>query len=110
MNNSLNHFRLIAALLFVGLTTAARSQTAYEYAVIDFLPWQRILQVSINGETYTEKEIAKTDVQGLGDATAALREVRKMNALGWEVFGTSTISGAASEKKGYVFFLRKKIE
>jgi len=100
---------LLTGLFFFGLFASLQAQDKYEYAVIDYFPFGKSLEVSINGLEYKKIEVNKKEIQGNGDVNAALKEISKMSKEGWELFNTTNTSGQTGAIKAYIFYLRKKI-
>jgi hypothetical protein len=100
---------VLTGLFVFSLLSGIKAQDRYEFAVIDYFPSRRNLEISINGVEYKRIDVDKNDVKGDGDVNAALKEISKMNKEGWDVFNTTTVAGQTSGIKSYVFYLRKKI-
>ncbi len=86
------------------------AQDKYEYAVLNYTPRFRDLEVSINGTSYEKIPVSKDKVKSDGDVNAALAEINKMTSDGWELFNTdcTALNATNSTFYVYVFYLRKK--
>jgi len=85
------------------------AQDRYDYAVISFKPASLELMVSQNGTDFKKIEVTEDEVKNkYFDTNAALKEVNKMGADGWELFNTNSFF--AGTAPAYVYFLRRKIK
>ena len=84
------------------------AQQKYEYAVIDYTPSARAIQISLNGVDFKKVDVPKETAKGFGDANPALIEVTKMEDQGWELFNSTMSVGATYAEHIFVFYLRKK--
>ena len=100
---------LLIAFLFLGMLSHLHAQDRYDYAVISFKPASLELMVSQNGTDFKKIEVTEDEVKNkYFDTNAALKEVNKMGADGWELFNTNSFF--AGTGPAYVYFLRRKIK
>lgn len=107
--------KLKKAFIFLGLfflmtlNTKLNAQSTFEFAIVDYTPSYKFIEVSINGDEYKKINVEKSEIKGEGDASVALKVVNKMvNEEGWELFNTNTVGGSTLAYKSYVFYLRRK--
>ncbi len=102
---------LLTLLLLIVLSVRLHAQDKYEYAVLDYTPSYKLIEISINGKDYKKLKVEKSEIQGDSDVNAALKEIEKMSSEGWEVFSASTgNNGSTLSLKSFTFFLRRKIK
>jgi len=100
---------LLIAFLFLGMLSNLHAQDKYDYAVISFKPASLELIVSQNGTEFRKIEVTEEQVKNKNfDTNAALKEVNKMGADGWELFNTNCLQSGSWP--AYVYFLRRKIK
>ena len=97
---------LLAILLFVAFNASA--QTKYDYATVSFVPLYRELEISIKGKEHFKTIVAKEEVKGFGDVSAAYKEIEKLENDGWELFDTDASNGSGANLRLYTFVLRRK--
>ena len=98
---------LLTGLLFFGLLTGLQAQDKYDYAMITYKLMDKIVEVDINGEDYKRIEVVPPK-NTYYLASPALKEVKKMNSEGWELFATGNTEYGPNVIPIFVFYLRKK--
>jgi hypothetical protein len=99
---------LLATLLLFFITTVIMAQDKFEYAIIEYTPAARDIQISINGVEFKKVDVPKEKIKGWADANPALEELNKMIDKGWELFDTQHSTGNTDAVHIFVFYLRKK--
>lgn len=97
---------ILTGFILCMLLTALRSQSKYEYAVIEYQPGLKNIEVSLNGTEFKKISVSKSDL----GVNPAIKEVNKMSADGWELFNTTNASVTINVYLVYIFYLRRKIE
>ncbi|ABG59731.1 hypothetical protein [Cytophaga hutchinsonii] len=98
---------LLTSILFLSILNNLQAQNKYDYAMVTYRFKDKIVEVDINGEVYTKIDV---DVKENGNSyylvSPALKQVKKMNNEGWELFDT-----AITEPNGgysiYLLFKKK---
>jgi len=101
-------FILLMTFFIMTLSVSLHAQDKFEFAVIDYNPSYRLMEISINGTEYKKVKVEKNEIQGDADVNSALKEVTKLVQDGWELFNTNTVAGSTAAFKSYIFYLRKK--
>lgn len=98
----------LTAVLFFVLHTNVQAQDKYDYAMVTYKYKDKILEVDINGENYERIDVKEPVNTYYYLAPPALKQVKKMNNEGWELFDTSNTG--IGTLPVFVFYLRKKVE
>jgi len=99
---------LLTGLFIFVLLTGLQAQDKYEYAIIQYTPFNKQIQISINGVDFKKIDVPKDKIKGYADANAGLEELNKMTEQGWELFNTGHSTGSGDAIQIFLFYLKKK--
>ena len=90
-----NHFKIILIVFLLGFTKSfaqTTSNNTEEYAIIDVFEYgkKKIIRVTIGEEPAQEKEWTKEKTEVNGDFSPVMKELNKLNSLGFELVNMST--------------------
>lgn len=100
---------LLTGFFFFMLLTGLQAQDKYDYAIVCYRAEYKLVEVCINGENYERVEVkAPIDVYFID--LAGLKQVKKMNNEGWELFDTQASAYGDTGVTVYIYYLRRKVD
>lgn len=104
-------FTLIVTIIWFLSSSIAKAQEMHDFAVIDYFPKTRTMELSMTGHQFKAFRFSDEDLQGENDMDPVFREIRKMEEEGWELINTETgKTGKACALGSHTFFLKRKKE
>ncbi len=104
---------LLTGLFFFGLLTGLQAQDKYKYAFMEAPSNPNSFIISIDGTELKTIEINKPELKSVGAYNLMIREVKIMEADGWELLDTHVIPIASSTGQtfyyNFFFQFRKKV-
>lgn len=99
---------IILFFLFIGINFISFGQEQSEIAVINYIPYSKDVQISINGTDFRTYLAPEEQAKGKGNVNPGLIEVNKMAQDGWYLFDTNVTSVANTAIIIYTFILKRK--
>lgn len=96
-------------VLFSASALSLRSQSGYDYTIIEYTSRHRWLSISKNGREFSLEKISKDSLQAHYNANPLLARVKLFESKGWELMGfNSQIVGRWHRKAAHFAYLRRK--
>ncbi len=91
-----------------GLQIGLQAQEKYEFAIVSYNYFDMTIEFSIDGKDYNSIKVPNAEKMGWRDANPVLKEIKKMNDEGWEIFNTGITPGSSAHSENYTFFLKRR--